>query len=128
WLERFRSPLKTYRCPVSISSMALWHMLAHGRVFAAGRRTHVDRDAIAAMEQLDGTRGDPRPQRLAQQPMRHRVVVLLDLDVIIEAGLALLPFGVDVRCRRERLQSWSISRVEPRPAAHAQMRGRAVVQ
>jgi hypothetical protein len=40
-------------------------MLAHGSVFAVGRRTHVDRDAIAAMEQLDGTRGDPRPQRVA---------------------------------------------------------------
>jgi hypothetical protein len=35
------------------------------------------------MEKLDGPRGDPRPQRLAQQRMRHRVVVLLDLDVII---------------------------------------------
>src|SRR5437879_846561 len=82
WPDLVRSPLDTFRCPVSIASMARWHMLAHGRVFAAGRRTHVDRDAIAAMEQLDGTRGDPRPQRLAQQPMRHRVVVLLDLDVI----------------------------------------------
>ena len=41
-------------------------------------------DAIAAMEQLDRARRDPRPQRLAQQRMRHRVVMLLDLDVIIE--------------------------------------------
>src|SRR2546430_13035400 len=80
------------------------------------------------MEQLDGTCGDPRPQRLAQQRMRHRVVMLTDLDVIIEAGLALLPFGVDIRCPRQRLQSWSICRAEQRPAAAAQMPRRAVVQ
>src|SRR3954468_16150494 len=72
----------------------------------------MDGDAIALMEKLDGPRGDPRPQRLTQQRMRHRVVVLLDLDVIIEASLALLPFGVDVRRCWERLQGRSVCRVE----------------
>ena len=62
-------------------------------------------DAIAAMEDLDGARRDPRPQLLAQQRVRHRVVVLLDLDVIIEADPALLPFGVDVGLGRQRLQA-----------------------
>src|SRR5258705_12034942 len=48
------------------------------------------------MEQLHRACRDPRPQLLAQQRVRHRVVMLRDLDVIIEAGLALLPLGVDV--------------------------------
>src|ERR1700687_5132525 len=81
----------------------------------------MDGDAIALMEKLDGPRGDPRPQRLTQQRMRHRVVVLLDLDVIIEAGLALLPFGVDVRRCWERLQGRSVCRVEQSAPARAQM-------
>ena len=61
-----RPSLDAFRRPVGIAPVAGRHMFAHGRVFAVGRRTHVDRDAIAAMEQLDGTRGDPRPQRLAR--------------------------------------------------------------
>src|SRR5712671_2623886 len=88
----------------------------------------MDGDAIALMEKLDGPRGDPRPQRLTQQRMRHRVVVLLDLDVIIEAGLALLPFGVDVRLCWERLQGRSVCRVEQSAPARAQMPRHSVVE
>src|SRR5271163_2464579 len=88
----------------------------------------MDGDAIALMEKLDGPRSDPRPQRLAQQRMRHRVVVLLDLDVIIEASLALLPFGVDVRRCWGRLQGRSVCRVEQGASARAQMPRHSVVE
>src|SRR5580692_12044070 len=88
----------------------------------------MDSDAITLMEKLDGPRGDPRPQRLAQQRMRHRVVVLLNLDVIIEASLALLPFGVDIRRCRERLQGRSVCRVEQGTPARAQMPRQSVVE
>ena len=95
-----RPPLDAFRRPIGIAPMARWHVFAHGGVLAVRRRAHMDCDTIAVMEQLDGPRRDPRPQRLAQQRMRHRIIVLLDLDMIIEAGLALLPFRVDVRCGR----------------------------
>ena len=55
--------------------------------------------------------------------------MLLDLDVIIEAGLALLPFGVDVGRGRQWLQApIGLERLEQRAAARAEMPGDAVVQ
>ena len=87
-----------------------------------------DGDAIAAMEQLDRACRDPRPQLLAQQRVRHRVVVLLDLDVIVEAGPALLPLGVDVGLSRKWLERWPVQLLKQRAAARAEMPGDAVVQ
>ena len=55
---------------------------------------HVGGDAFAVMEDLDGAIGDARPELLFGQAMGHRVIVLGDLDMIIEAGAALFPFGV----------------------------------
>ena len=68
---------------------------ARAQSYACGSMTN-DSDAITAMEQLHRACRDPRPQLLAQQRVRHRLVMLRNLDVIIEAGLALLPLGVDV--------------------------------
>lgn len=50
-------------------------------------------DTLALVEDFDRSRRQPRPDFLAQQLVRHRVVMLLDLDVVIEADAALLPFG-----------------------------------
>ena len=44
--------------------------------------------------------GDARLDGRADQSRRHRVVVLVDLDVIVGRDLALLPFGVAVRLGR----------------------------
>jgi len=59
------------------------------------------RDPAAAMEQFDGGRGNARRDRLADQAMGHGVIVLVDLDMIIEADLAFLPFRVFIRCLRQ---------------------------
>ena len=48
--------------------------------------------------------GDPRLDLLAEQAVRHRVVVLVDLDVVVEADPAALPLGVVVGLGRQRLQ------------------------
>src|SRR5579859_7074929 len=53
-------------------------------------------NALAAVEDFDRTRRDTRPDLLAQQLVRHRVVVLVDLDVIIEPDPAFLPRGEDI--------------------------------
>ena len=47
-------------------------------------------DALAAMEHLDRVGGVAGPQLLAYQRVRHRVVMLVDLHVIVDAGAALL--------------------------------------
>ena len=49
---------------------------------------------LALVEDLDGAVGEPGPELVLGQRVRHRVIVLVDLDMIIEAGSALLPFGV----------------------------------
>jgi hypothetical protein len=54
-------------------------------------------NALTVVEHLDGARRDPCPHRFAQQHVRHRIEVLVDLDVVIDPDAALLPFGVHVR-------------------------------
>src|SRR5215813_15556593 len=89
-------PPQPLRRPVGIAPMARRHVLAYRRMLAIGGRAHMGRNALAAVEDFDRMRGDARPNRLAQQLVRHRVVVLLDLDVVIEPDLAFLPFGKNI--------------------------------
>ena len=85
-------------------------------------------DALAAMKHLDRAGRDPRPHRLAQQCVRHRVVVLLDLDVIVEAGAAFLPFGVSVGLRRQLFERRPLQVIEQRAPARPQMPRHTVVE
>jgi len=78
-------------------------------------------DALAFVEYLDGALGDPGPELLFGQGMGHRIVMLGDLDMIIEAGAALLPFGVLVWVARQRLQRRLVERLEQLPARCAQV-------
>ena len=78
-------------------------------------------DALAAMEDFDRARRDARPHLLAQQLVRHRVVVLLDLDVIVEPDPALLPLGEDVGLGRQRLEGRALQLLEQRSSARAEM-------
>ena len=48
------------------------------------------------MKDLDRGERDPRLDVLADQLVRHAVVMLGDLDVIVEADPAALPLGVFV--------------------------------
>jgi hypothetical protein len=48
--------------------------------------------------------GDARLDLLAEQLMRHAVVILADLDVVVETDPAALPFGTFVEQRRQRSQ------------------------
>ena len=77
-------------------------------------------DPLAAVEQLDGARGDASPDLLAQQAMGRGVVVLVDLDVIVEPDRAFLPDGEGVGLGGQRLErrtassSKSARRLAPR--------------
>src|ERR1035441_2098996 len=80
-----------------------------------------DKAKVEAAEHLDRAGRDPCPHRLAQQWVWHRVVVLLDLDVVVEPGAALLPCSIGVRLGRQRLQRRSFQVIEQRPPARPQM-------
>ena len=72
-------------------------------------------DALAAVKDLDRTRCDARPNLLAQQLVRNRVVVLVYLDVVVEPDPALLPFGEDIGLGRQRLERCALQLLELAP-------------
>jgi hypothetical protein len=61
-----------------------------------GRRRAGGSDALALVEQLDGAGGDAGFDLLAQQAVRHRAVVAVDVDVIVERDTAAAPLGIEV--------------------------------
>ncbi len=52
--------------------------------------------ALALVEELDCFGGNARHKLLAQQVVRHRVIVFVHLDVIIDTDAAFLPLGIGV--------------------------------
>ena len=111
-----------------VSPMAGRHVPGHGRVPAVSRGPNMGGDALAVVEDLDGPRRDPDPQRLLQQLVRNRVVVPLDLDVIVEPGVPFEPFGVFVWVGGQRFQRRLVELLEQFPAAGAEMPGDLGVQ
>src|SRR5205807_964558 len=67
-----------------------------------------NRDALALAEQLDGVGSDARVELLADQPMRHRVVMPLDIDVVVEPDPTNSPLGIFVGFGRQLLQRRAI--------------------
>src|SRR3979490_1158205 len=88
----------------------------------------MSRDPVAAMEDLDGTRRDPCRYLLAQQRVRHGVIMPLDFDVVIEADPAFLPFRVKIGIDRQLLERGGLDRIEQRTPAGPQMPPHAVVE
>ena len=72
--------------------------------WCAGRGTTAAQmrgDALALVEDLDGARGQARLDLLADEAVRHGVVVALDVDVVVERDAAQAPLGVDVGLGRQ---------------------------
>src|ERR1700686_1413579 len=82
----------------------------------------MSRDPIAAMEDLDGARRDPCPHLLAQQRVRHRVIMPLDFDVVVEADPAFLPLRVNIGLDRQLLERGALDLLEQRTPAGPQPR------
>lgn len=93
--------------------MVVWRRCWKERRCAATR--------LAAMEQLDGLGGDPGAERLADQLVRRRVVVSGDLDVVIDADAALLPFGELVVLGRQAAECRLVELLEELEAALAEV-------
>ena len=86
------------------------------------------RHALAMLEYLDRTPGDARPQLLAQQRVGHGVVMLVDLDVIVEADPALLPCGILVWFGRQGFEGRTVKLVKQGPPACAEMTRHAAIE
>ena len=85
-------------------------------------------NALAAVQDFDRARGDARPNRLAQQMVRHRVIVLLDLDVVVEPNRAFLPLGKNVGLGRQRPQRRAFQLIEQRATARTEVTRDAVIE
>ena len=77
-------------------------------------------DTLAFAEQLDGVGGDARVELLADQPVRNRVIVRVDVDVIITRDAADPPLGIFVRLGRQRFERWAVEFEEQIAAADAE--------
>src|SRR5438552_8488390 len=84
--------------------MARRHMLRDRRVLVRNARTHVARNPLALVEDLDRALCEARVNGLAQQPEWHRVVVVIDLDVIVGRDGAALPLGILIALARKSFQ------------------------
>ena len=109
------------RCPTGITPVRTGHVFGDGGVASIAGSAHVGGHTLAFMEELDGALGDPGPELLFGQGMGNRIVMLGDLDMVVEAGAALLPFGVLIGLGRQRLERRSVECFEQFPAGRAQM-------
>ncbi len=73
------------------------------------------------VEDLDAAIGDARPELLFGQRIGHRVIVLGDFHVVVEAGAALFPFGILVGLRGQRFEYRPVKLLEQLPARRAEV-------
>jgi hypothetical protein len=96
-------------------------------MLAIGRRAHVGGNALAAAEDFNRSCGHACPNCLAQQLVRHRVVVLLDLDVVVEPHPAFLALGENLGLGRQRLENRALQLIEKCAAARTEVSRHAVI-
>src|ERR1700685_2493870 len=92
------------RRPFRITPMARRHVLRDRGVLVREARALVARNPLTLVEDLDGAIRETRFNGLAQKPERHRVVMVIDLDVIVRRDRAALPLGILVALARKPLQ------------------------
>ena len=100
--DRGGFPQDPFVRPVAIAPVRTRHVVGHAWSADAAQAAQMGRDQLAAMEDLHRLGRDARLHFFAQQPERHRIEVLLDLDVVVEVDPAALPVGIFIRCRRQR--------------------------
>ncbi len=114
--------------PAGVATMGARHVLARGGVPPLLPGAEMAHDPAAAMEQFDGARSDACADRLPSQAMGDGVVVLVDLDVIVDADPTFLPLGVFVGLRRQRREGWLVDLVEQLETRRAEMAGRFAIE
>src|SRR5271167_696969 len=72
------------RRPLGVAPVGAGHMVGVRAVLAAHEPALMGADALTAMEDLDGSRGDPHVDLGADQRVRDRIEKVMDLDVVVE--------------------------------------------
>ncbi len=116
------------RAPGGVAVVCARHVFGERGVAAVAAAAQMTGDALAGGEDLDGTVGEPGPELVSEVAVRHRVVMLLDLDVIIEADPAFLPFGVDVGLGGQGAEGGALQLLEQLSPAGAEMARHTAVQ
>jgi hypothetical protein len=114
--------------PAGVAAMSRRHVLWHGGVAAAQAAQQMAGDPLAPVEQLDRALGDARLDLLAQQAVRHRVIMAVDIDVVVESDAALAPLGVDVGLDRQSGERRPVELVEQLAATDAEPAHRPAVE
>ena len=70
-------------CPIAHPAVLLGHVLGRGGVAPPMGRADVAGNALPAMEALDGAGRQPDVELAADERVRDRVVVPVDLDVVV---------------------------------------------
>ena len=70
------------------------------------------RDALAAMQHLDGIGAVAQGDLAAHQRVRHRVVVAVEFDVVVDVHARLLPLAEPVGLGRQRAQRRRVELLE----------------
>src|ERR1700758_4464033 len=114
--------------PVAIAPVGAGHVLGDRTRPMRAQAAAMAGDPFAAMKDLDCRAGDERLDLLAEQLMRHAVVMLADLDMVVETDPAALPFGIFVGQRRQRSERGFVKLLEKSPPAGAPAAHQAIVQ
>src|ERR1700720_4007077 len=109
------------RRPFRVTPMARWHVLRDRGVLVREARALVARNPLTLVEDLNGAVRKARFNGLAQKPERHRVVMVIDLDVIVRRDRAALPLGILVALARKLFQRRPVETGEEIVAALLQM-------
>src|SRR5689334_8928317 len=86
--------------PLGVLAVRSGHVLGTGGEAPGSPRTDVACHTCAAMKQLHRGGAHACIELLANERVRHRVVVASKLDVIVDVYAHLLPLGVFKRCAR----------------------------
>jgi hypothetical protein len=87
------------RCPFGVAAMRARHVVGIGAMPTTAVAALMGSDTPAAMEDLDGARGDADIDLSANEGVRHRVEEVFDLDMIVESDAREAPFRIFVILR-----------------------------
>jgi hypothetical protein len=85
-------------------------------------------DTLVIVEYLDHPMGEPHLDGAADQPVRHGIEGLVDLDMIVGMDLRRFPLGIFEGCLRQRLERRPFDLFEQFASAFADMAHWPVVQ
>src|SRR5712691_755191 len=106
--------------PLEVALVRLRHVGRVGGVLAADGAPPMGRDALAAVKDLDGRRGQARVDVLVQERVGDGVVMAVELDVVVDVDASPdLPVAVDEGLRGERAERRLIETLEEVAAAGA---------